>query len=749
MRTFSLFNTVQWKEEELIQVQKNPSLLSNPNSPLGKPITQSRSLYLPNGATLYFGSTQPKKFYEIEQIKRFSNRNIDLQDILGILSWFHSADEVSQTYMGNAYEKLAFTLERIYQDLGYKEIVDRIKRQGKDPTKAVFCVNDTGMSQYVDFSNEKEFSASLAEKGIGPWPGVELGPITDAQGGIKEFYSAMHNLAMRKEKEGAPLDLRATDDNVYLFFKLTENREDIKIFSFESHVPILSMTKAQGAKSSDVLNSYYFSKSLDSALTPEQRAMSRHELGHEYVGIHSAQAKGMLSFFDFAGIPLTSSHAFTRTSEKQQRPVIVSTQHNALPADKVKKYLPETLYRHEQIEHYQGNANEIRNGAYQAMTRDSSVVVLGEHSDEVIKNYDDYFLDIFDLWCSLHVDKQLRIATFENTPFIVLNKESCFETNLKSNDWNAPEVEKDFVEYLKQINPKEDPWLAFILFTKYLHEKAFVKQEPRFLHTQLDPDDSDLVQKIKKEYDKVKDNPIPHMSPARREQFGLDEINQFEVSILGSASTRVPSYMEHAYDIGYDVASYGWHLRTGGGRHGVMGNASKGALQAKIDGEYLAKNAHISAIQMPNTILFEGAIFHQKEAKVSHDKTLIIEDSFDSRMQSIFRSNITIAMAPGIGTYQEIARWLRIKEAGAPHLKNQKLIILNASQSCDGSEKVRLFDAFLAMVPDHIKEKNLVIVNDTNALKREILKVHEVWLNPNNPMDPLTQKRRPDAPRPL
>lgn len=717
-----------YSEGDLQQIQKNPDLLFQDK--LGKNPDERAiipGLHFPKGASLFFASTQPKKFYEIAEILRYSQADVKLYDAINLLHWFHSADEVSQTYVGNAYEKAESLLERIYDDLGYEEVSARLKELGMDLNDVVFAVNDTGCGFNQDYSGESEFQECLHEKGLGAWPGVELGPVTDAQGGIKGFYSSLHEMKKRMVEEGKDPDLTGTDDNVYLFFKLTPERKDIQITSFYSQVPIVHTTEPKPEKENNggVLTSYDFLKSSDSSLSDKERGSRISELPH-YVGVHSAQAQGFKTFLEHIGVGRTAVHAFRQVTERRG-PIIASTHHNALPANKVKKWLPEAIHRATDIVADGARVNTIENGAYQELTRDSDVVILGEHDQNIVDNYDEYFLDLFDMWCSLHVDKQLRVETFENTPFFVLNRDNPFVFGDESEDidWNSPVVEKKFVEFLKSLDSKDDPWQAFILFNQYLHEKGFIKQEPRFLHTRLAPDDPKLVQKVRDALSDVKGKKT-HIPDYKDEAFGKDRTDLFEVSVLGSAGTRVKEYCDDGDALGYWAAENGWHIRTGGGRYGIMGAVSNGALR-NMEEKGEESSAHLSAIQMPRTIQFEGAVIKQRDAEQSNNKLLQIKDSFDSRMKSIFRSDVNIAMAPGIGTYQELARWIRLREAGYEPFQNKKMIIFNSKQPNGNGEHIRLFDPFLAMMPKDLLKKHLTICDTLDEVKEVTLDAHHQW----------------------
>lgn len=197
----------------------------------------SRGLRFGQGMEVLFGSTQPKKADETAQILAHEKVKAGVRDAVVPLHWFLSADEVSKTFEGNSFEKIDSMLTRIYDQIGYDEVCKRLKDRGFDPARVIFCGNDTGVSLSEDLSEEPEFAASHHEKIPGrPWPGVELGPVVDAQGGIMKF---MADVKACRERLGRTEPLRYLDSQVYMYFKLTPKREDLKVESYFGTVPVL------------------------------------------------------------------------------------------------------------------------------------------------------------------------------------------------------------------------------------------------------------------------------------------------------------------------------------------------------------------------------------------------------------------------------------------------------------------------------------------------------------------------------
>ena len=143
-----------WMEEELQKVRRDPALAEI----LGAPIpARHPDMLLVQGGVLVFGSTQPKKIADAKAVFRGANAKLKVVDPIQILHWFLSADEVSRTYIGNAYEKAQSILTRIYDQLGYDTVAARLKEKGLAIEDVMFCVNDCGASFNIDYSEEREF----------------------------------------------------------------------------------------------------------------------------------------------------------------------------------------------------------------------------------------------------------------------------------------------------------------------------------------------------------------------------------------------------------------------------------------------------------------------------------------------------------------------------------------------------------------------------------------------------------------
>jgi predicted Rossmann-fold nucleotide-binding protein len=525
------------------------------------------------------------------------------------------------------------------------------------------------------------------------------------RGGVAAFHSSLKALKKRFKSEGGDLDHRGWDEVTYLLFKPTPRREDIEVLAFEARVPLQYHTHP-GRTSGDVLNSHDF-LSLDIAdLPPEIKGKRIVEFRDEYFKRYSPMALAMGHMIDSMHVPLKLDHVFNRAAQKP-KPLVVSTQANLIPAQNGAHKPPlteKTVFQTTQYEH-------AENGVVDQMSHHADGIVLTPHSDAVLANWDNHFLDLMDLWCSLVVSKQVNVEQLYGKPLIIMDNNRKFSYKAVFNgelDWDDPKVERAFIDFLGKIDPAQDPWLKFTLLTKFLHEKNFVKQEPDFLFRQISPSDPDLAQTIETLMEEGRKERIgvPQYNP---ETYGVDRTDMFEISVLGSAGTRVDAYTRAAEDLGYWAAKQGMHVRTGGGNYGIMGAVSRGVLRFMGEHSHRPDHSHLSAIQMPRTLQFEGACVDPTDIIEQTNKFMSVERDFDERMVSIFRSNITIAMAPGIGSYQEIVRWLRHKRDGAPHLQGQKLVLVNSTQP--GREgQIRLMDPFLKILPKHVLENDVIIV---------------------------------------
>lgn len=674
-------------------------------------------LVLPHGGTVYYGSTQPKKPHDAKTIFTSINADIEIRDLLEILLWYLAADEKSKTFIGNAYEKADLILRRIYETLGYEKVIASMVRRGVDPYNAGILVNDCGAYFNTDYSGEPEFARCLGERGFGPWPGVEFSPVTDAQGGLVRFFSALDAMKRRKEKAGEQVDLTGYDHQAYLFFKLAPRREDIQFFSFEAATPIKFVTNP-APFDADILTSYHFTEADDPLVPSKYGGKTRAEYEEDYLRYYGSESKALREFVQHAKIPQRS---LTR----------INSFSNRAPVKMLFSY---------------GSQREVPDRAqsdvYEKFTLQHDGILLGAHDKSITDDWENNFIDLFDLWCHLVMNKQVRVEEFENTPFIVLNRKNPFTWQGRQNgalNWNDPAAQRDFLRFLSEIDPAKDPWLKFMLFTQYLHENGFVKQEPRFLYNHFEPDDPALLSFLHNEITKNFQQKI--IEPYAVEEFGRDIHGKFELTILGSASTRVPKFMKDAFELGFWGASRGFHVRTGGGRYGIMGGAADGAFDY-MDSRPSDLRAYFSAVHMPRTMQFEGCSINllelQREMKEKGraNKYLCVEPGFDPRMRNLMRSDALVAHgAAGMGTYGEIAKFLRWKKEDQLFVRGKQMIVLNPEQP-DDRKGIRLMDPFLAILPKSL-HRHLIVVPDTYGVKTEVLKAYGRYMSPHTEQRPL------------
>lgn len=715
---------------QLEDIQKNPDRASQ----LGRPVPDGHhALHYPNGAVIGLATTQPKKFKEMIEPLRTRVENVKIINPVEWLGWWLSADEVSRTYVGNAYEKAQSIVDRIYNHIGYDNFIAEMKRRGLNPENFAFIVNDTGSSMSTNYSAAPEFDRSRLEVSpFGDWPGVETGPILDAQGGVAAFHSSLKKMKARLKKEGREDEYsdKGKDEVTYLLFKPTPNPHQIEFICYEAEVPLKYHT-SPGRHSGEVLTSHDF-LSLDMPGLPDHvRAKRIAEFRDDYFRTYSPMALVMHKMVEDMNVPNKLAPSFERAAKPAPK-MTLATQANLIPVQNGVHKPPmenDVLY---QVTNY----NHTKNGAIDNMCRYSEGVMLTPHHEDIVGHWDENFLDLMDIWCSLIVSKQVCVEQFYGKPLVVLNDKKNFTHMEAFNgelDWDDPHVERAFVDYIGKIDPKQDPWLQFVMLTRYLHEKNFVKQEPDYLFTQISADDATLSARVHKMLDEGRSERVPTPN-YRAEYFGRDRTDLFEVSVLGSAGTRVAEYTNDATDLGYSMAAQGIHVRTGGGNYGIMGAVARGVLDYMQETSNRISHCHLSLIQMPRTLQFEGAAVDPKDIKTEFaerkdraNKFMAVEKDFDERMNSIFRSNLSVVMAPGIGTYQEAVRWLRQKRDGAPHLENQKLIVLNATQP--GLEDgIRLMDPFLRILPKHILENDIQVVHSVGAVMDLVSEKHGAYL---------------------
>lgn len=698
---------------------------------------------------VHMGTTQPKKVDEFAAPLAAQKKDIVLSSAVGSYGFWLRDPEVSGTYVGNAGGKILSLIDRVYHHhkFGYDKFIANLQDRGIDQRNFLSVVNDTGYSFIKSYSHEEEFAKSARKVGPVDWPGPELGPIIDAHTGVAGFYMDLKRMAQRKELLGEKADLNGFDEVTYMFFRPVPHIDDLKIYSFSARVPVTFELDPPNDYNGEVLNGYHFMRLRGESVPAELREKRISEIKDEYLRNHSPMAHALRDFFDSVDVPVSYRPKFQAAASSKGRTYKVSTQNNLMDASvvhdtDVSLALPRSLSA-SNLRYDHGAANSLH-----FMTAAADAVVLQPHRPEVIANWPKYALPMLDLYSSLVVKNQVCVETMYGKPLVVLQgKDSKFYHDGFTNgdlNWDNPKTERAFLKYLDGIDPAKDPWLVPIMLTRYLHEKNAVKQEEHHLFTQIDPSNRDFAKILEKAVIKGLEDRI-EVPNYNRETYGMDKRGMFEVFIGGSAGTFAEDYVQAAEKLGYWCASRGYHVRTGGGDDGVMGAVARGVFRFMEEHPERAHTTHLSLIQTFRTIQFEGAAIDPRNIEKYPNVYLAIEETFDDRMESLFRvkgkdardpsiGKANVIMFGGIGTFQEATRLMRYKDAGVPHLKDDRVIFFNQRQAGDtAGRQIRALDAYIHAYPQEVRRKHIEALPDLDDVKLAIMKRELVWARKYGP----------------
>jgi len=137
------------------------------------------------------------------------------------------------------------------------------------------------------------------------------------------------------------------------------------------------------------------------------------------------------------------------------------------------------------------------------------------------------------------------------------------------------------------------------------------------------------------------------------------------ICVIGSYSTKDPAHTELGTQIGAMLHANGWGLIYGGSDKGMMGAFAKAAKGA--DGR-----GYVQAV-IPKQYLRGGI---DAEMHDFIDRIDVTSDIYLRMTHMAKQSDILLAAPGGLGTAQEIAAFLRIKETD-PSQKHKPLVLLN------------------------------------------------------------------------
>lgn len=664
----------------------------------------SRTSRYKNGMEAFLGSTQPKKTDDTQRIIEHEKFYAGLKEAVIPLHWFLSADEISRTFEGNTFEKIEIILDRIYEQIGYDEICKRQIAKGFDPHRTAFFGNDTGFNFSEDLSDEIEFAVSRHEMTPGkPWPGVELGTIVDAHGGIVQF---MADVKACRKRLGRTTPLRYRDTQLYMFFKLEPKREDVRI---ESYFGTGTGYVTLDPRPSDKGSLYTENFCIPDGQPEGAKGKTQAELGDTYLFTDSPQARCIRAIMMDHQIPPSTKSIFKRAAKINHRSLLpLMTPDNWLDGVGYGSGGP-GFDRVVRDNGWKLSAKTF--SAFEEFAKAGSAIYLGPHSKKILADYDHHAAQLSLLFCKAGTHKQILHDVMYGKALMICNPELQFfkETGATGQNWADPALGEKFIAHLKSLDPAQDPWARQLLLYYYYHANSLIKQKPEYIWQNANVKDLPAMLR------KVRDAREPHgVIDYDKEEFGSDREDMFSVTVLGSASTRNPHYTQPAQDIiGYQCAHEGIHVRTGGGRYGIMGAVARGYMKYQDTHPGRASHTHLSAIQMPRTVQFEGLAMDIKSVQQSENRYIAIEPDMDSRMMNLFRSNVSIVDAGGLGTLEEIFKFVVLKQQNHPLMEDKPLIVTNHAHL--GSEAMRLYDPLLAVLSEHDRKDVIVVSNAHEA----------------------------------
>lgn len=154
-------------------------------------------------------------------------------------------------------------------------------------------------------------------------------------------------------------------------------------------------------------------------------------------------------------------------------------------------------------------------------------------------------------------------------------------------------------------------------------------------------------------------------------------MTDFSVTVYASSSRRIPArYSEVAEELGRGIADRGWRLVFGGGRHGLMGAASRAARAA---------GGTVAGVILQEFIDMDVHCTETRDMDSVTDMRLRkkgLEEAGDAY----------VALPGGYGTFEELLEILSFKQLG---FHDKPVIVLNAFS---------YYDPLLKMVEKGLEE---------------------------------------------
>ncbi|MDX1975724.1 MAG: hypothetical protein SFT92_08655 [Rickettsiales bacterium] len=655
---------------------------------------------VPEEATIFVATATRKKFQEINALYEKQGLKVNILPIDRLVDSFISPKEESNSYEGNAAEKIqaAFDawnnmspqtkVERL-KDLGQR-LCDMGLRGNNAPLKEeeiFFLAEDSGFhfvqtnpNNGLNLTTEREFAGiSNRIHADAPFPGVETGPGILGDYGVQNFFGKVDRILKRYEAAGHPVTRDVIKKSILALAPLQPEPGTYDANNSGKAKKIIMYAAQTKAKFTGAPRPPTGPMEIDNFLEPEPN-QTEAELGREWHVTKSPRA--------LAWSALVADQNIAKAPHIERKPLREKDFHVGIVSDKsheVARAAIEKLVALNRLPEF--TVDELSADIRRLSDVQNNML---EGKDAVVLAFDperaktDFWRNVW-TFSSLIVGEQTRDKYKLEKPLYLVNP--------KDDEQKGP------FDYLEKL-------------THDLHILGTVGQDPKTLYHSVNSAE-EAVDGLKKDRDRyLRYNPPAHSKGPKIKPKGDESPKDFNVVVFVSATNENTMIHNTSKKLTTLLAQNNFGVYSGAGMYSGMGTITKTMVDIRDE-----HAAHHTGFNVPH-IMDAGEVKGRNITELV-DRFHLCRDIYE-RIEGLLSADAAIMAPGGMGTVQELAGYAVLKEMALREPDNdyvkgfadKELVIIN-TQIQVGGERRGFYDKLLQTIPAGNLKKLGIHVVDT------------------------------------
>lgn len=631
-------------------------------------------------STLLVATKTAEKIKEIQA--RFAGTNIKVIS-LDLVANFPNVDEKNRTFAGNVVEKLEAGEHALHQQIaqmGEKHFREAIRSRGGDPDKLYIIAEDSGLHLKEGRVLER---LGLDKLGLQPgfeisgkhFPGVEFGPVMNSMLGEGKFWEAVNRAFDDIDRETP--DHKARRDEIstsVMAIKKVPLKAPLHAGVSTDHRPVIFSAEIANnvARTPQPLGTAYPNTSHYEVPCNQNPVMTQNALAGGQLSraeIVQTNPKHWLNISPrgMAAEAMMRACGVYEIGSDVIHPKFMASQEASLASQirvatlgdkKLAEGFASQYLAHERIsmkglaDTSEGETQAKWNEKFRKIGRDADAfIVLPDHEQKPEHMFDRIFT-----FFSAMVAHQVHPRD-KNKPLIVVNENGCWDSMVDLYD-KLRETMMCFDQQrllIQEVDSIEEAQAALLEHSKDYFKSFYQEDKPHDIH--------------------IKDS------------------GRFNVAVFCSATAKNRQLNEDSEKLGEFLGKQNFGLIYGAGDREMMGSVYRGMRNVRDAEEgkgWIGGSSvkHLLGVENANPQKLTGSLNDYYDAATIYD-----------RMEYMVNAADAFAVIPGgVGTIQELALILMLKQAHHPSMEGKRIVVLD--QMKIGEQDVQFYEPIRKMMSD-------------------------------------------------